>query len=393
LVLLSGFSEAMAKLSTQFYGHTFTYKGQLTFISSPSKGITQDNLITGLAKEYSNFLPLGRSVENFARRHQFTDWARVMLAYKVVRELYPHNQKDQVVGMVLMLRTIGLNAQIFNNKTSRNESFLIGIECDKPIYNGVVFMFKDKRFGLFDLKKGELLRQTLSNPKGYFYDLNAELGQSCRAIKLVPGWFPSFPERPVKMTRKWTYQKKSYSLSYAINQNLVDFLKSHPQIHLSHYFNYPISETVYYNILKPLRQEIEENRFSESEAVAFLMAFHHQAFRHRDDMKTPMGEHTNFVEETLLSRVSDCEDQSVLFAALLRGVLGYEVLGLEYPNHVSVAVYNEQLNANGHVLKVNGKRYIEADPSYVGSRLGMVQPDLKNISPQIIVIGKLRIVK
>ena len=381
--------EAKSRLETTIFGWRFTHTQTLDFPKNPASGIITRNYVLRLKQLYPDYQAIALQCERFARKRQFTDWARVVLVHKVSKRLYPGNTKNQAFAMALILRSIGINAQLFKNESE----YELGLEADLPIYNGVMFEFKEQKFVLFDLQKGVLLRQPLKNPKGYFIDLNEELKQACRPMKLAPNSFPTFPSRDIKTHRKWTYQNNTYKLSYSINRYLIEYLKTYPQIHLTHYFNHPVSYRVYEQVLKPLRKIIEKNGFSEEEALEFLMAFHHHGFKHKDDLETKQGEHTNFVEETLTAKYSDCEDQSVLFAALVRGVLGYDVIGLEYPNHVSVAVKGSNVEPRGKIYKHKNKLYCEADPSYVGSKLGYVQPDLKKSSPKLIPVGKLRIVK
>lgn len=385
--------EAKSTLSFSALGWPVEYTGNINALKNPAKLVTSENYVRRIDELYPSYWQLGVHLERFSRKHQFTDWARVRLAFKASKKLHPSQPKHRVFAMVLILRAMGINAQLFNTSKGSAPDFRLGIETDIPIYNGVMFMFKEKPFALFDISKGQLLGRQSNYPKGYFIDLNHELNQKCRAIRLVPGYYPKFPERSKKMTRRWKFKNKSFQLSYSINPYLVEYLETYPQLELINYFNYPITQNFHESVLKPLRATIEKNKFSEVEAIEFLMAFHHYAFKHKDDLKTSLGEHTNFIEETLMRKYSDCEDLSVLFAAILQGVLGYDVIGLEYPNHVSVAVHAKHVKPRGNVLSYKGKKYSEADPSYAGSKLGMVQPEFKKRTPNILPIAKLRIVK
>jgi len=83
-----------------------------------------------------------------------------------------------------------------------------------------------------------------------------------------------------------------------------------------------------------------------------------------------------------VSEYSDCEDRSILLAGLIRGVLGFEVIALEFPNHIALAVHFPDLvpNEDDEIYTYNGKRYLSADPSCFGP-LGSVNPDFKSKAP------------
>ena len=62
-------------------------------------------------------------------------------------------------------------------------------------------------------------------------------------------------------------------------------------------------------------------------------------------------------------------------------------MGLEWPAHIATAVrVGEGLEAasEDRTLTVDGATYIMADPTYIGSSLGMEMPLVENKDPDII---------
>ncbi len=91
-----------------------------------------------------------------------------------------------------------------------------------------------------------------------------------------------------------------------------------------------------------------------------------------------------FAEEALYYGYTDCEDRSVLFAALVEAVLKRPVVGIHFPGHVATAVLTAQKEARGARVKYLGHTYMICDPSYKHGMPGALPPDLQHIKPRII---------
>ena len=116
-----------------------------------------------------------------------------------------------------------------------------------------------------------------------------------------------------------------------------------------------------------------------------LLRFVQTAFVYRKD-ETQFGrEKPFFAEETLFYPYSDCEDRSVLFAYLVRDLIGLEVIGLDYPGHISTAV-KFSTEIKGDYIESKGKKYIICDPTYINASMGQCIPKYKNVRPDIISV-------
>jgi len=62
-------------------------------------------------------------------------------------------------------------------------------------------------------------------------------------------------------------------------------------------------------------------------------------------------------------------------------------VGLEYPDHVSVAIsFNEPII--GDYIILNNDKYYICDPTYLGSEIGMAMDSMKKTQPIIIPLMK-----
>jgi len=86
-----------------------------------------------------------------------------------------------------------------------------------------------------------------------------------------------------------------------------------------------------------------------------------------------------FAQETLYYDSSDSEDRAVLFSYLIKELLGFNVLGIKYNDHTSTALY---IPMDGDDIKVNGKRFVIADPTYPNAIVGQSIPKYRTIKPE-----------
>jgi hypothetical protein len=75
-----------------------------------------------------------------------------------------------------------------------------------------------------------------------------------------------------------------------------------------------------------------------------------------------------------------------MYAWLVREVLGGDVVGLSYPGHVATAVYLRGGKNGAATVDYQGKRYVVADPTYIGADLGMAMPQFAGVRPDVIAI-------
>jgi len=350
-----------------------------------------ENAADAVRKNVPKFQPLAQSINTFSAKYRLNDWLKLQLAYQIISKIYPE-ASVQKLSLMLLLRSMNYNSLIIQTGKENDAQFNVAVEINHPLYNSVVFNHDEKLFGVINLATGSFFSSLEKNKLGYFVDISKELAEEKNSMNIRPTFYPKLPFKKTIRLRTWKFENKTYKLSFTLNKNLVAYFKSYPQIKMGYYFSHPINQSLVRAVIVPLKQTIQKEKMDEKKAVEFLLAFCHHAFEHSDDRETKRGEHHNFVEETLYDKTSDCEDKSVLLAALIRAILGYDVIGLEYPEHISLAVNIPNQKVPGVGYKYQGKLYMEADPSFIGCSLGDTQPELQNENPNVIPIGKLKIV-
>ncbi|MDW8438110.1 MAG: hypothetical protein RMM16_08735 [Chloroherpetonaceae bacterium] len=305
----------------------------------------------------------------------FPDWLRLKLVGEIAKRSAKKNNQKTFAAMVL-LRAMGYDAAI----VLLSKQWRLAIEIDQKIFFATLFEESKRRYAIYDIEKGELMKAT--GESDGFYDANENLGQTLEPLALFQDGLPNLPFKPIERKITWKFEGENYSLAFALNRNLVRYLESRPQVDVALYFNESVSRDVVQAVIEPLKRIIAEKGFSPRRAVAFLHSFVLNGFAYKDDMQTSRGQHVNSPHETLASEFSDCEDRAILLSALIRGALGYEVVGIEFPNHISLAVHYPDFVAEpgDEVYLYEGKRFLSSDPSCFGA-LGSVNPDFKGKTP------------
>jgi len=144
----------------------------------------------------------------------------------------------------------------------------------------------------------------------------------------------SKPDEKVK-NLTFRFDKKDYHIEVPYNYNTVRFLKEYPQMDLVQYFEASVESDTANALLKPLAQIIDG--MTQTEAVNLLLRFVPTSFRYQTDQNQFGAENYMFVEETIIYPASDCEDRAILFAWLVRELLGLKVVALDFPGHVATA--------------------------------------------------------
>lgn len=67
----------------------------------------------------------------------------------------------------------------------------------------------------------------------------------------------------------------------------------------------------------------------------------------------------------------------------MKSIVGLEVIGLEYPNHIATAV-GFTVDVEGDKVTFGNKKYVICDPTYMGADIGKGMDQFVNVVPKII---------
>ena len=181
--------------------------------------------------------------------------------------------------------------------------------------------------------------------------------------------------------------EREQKIEVRYNLNSISFYNDYPLANVEVYFNAAVAAVTIESFKNELMPMIALN--TEEQAVSVLLHFVQTAFRYETDQKQFGRERVFFPEELFYYPASDCEDRAVLFSYLVHELTGLDVIGVEYPGHMAVAV-NFKDDVQGDYLIHEGKKYVICDPTYINAPVGAAMPEYKYSRVKVIQVKKRR---
>lgn len=182
--------------------------------------------------------------------------------------------------------------------------------------------------------------------------------------------------------RMFILADSTLNLRTVVNKNLIDFYRDYPQCDVEIHYRTPMSEKLRASLYPNLRKAIEG--MSQGEAADFLLYFVQKGFRYKTDGEQFGYEKPNFPDETFYYPYCDCEDRAMLYAVLVKDLMGLEAVLLDYPNHIAAAVRFTEKISGDSILLEDGTEYLICDPTYIGAPIGTCMKNYKNVVPKVI---------
>lgn len=169
------------------------------------------------------------------------------------------------------------------------------------------------------------------------------------------------------------------SLQGSVDEGTMEAIRRYPQMDIPFYAMSTIDSNFHRSLLTQVKEQIQG--CSEKESVYRILHFVQYAFDYATDGEQHGYEKPYFIEENFYYPKNDCEDRAILFAFLVRNVLGIDVHLVQYPGHECTAVNftTSQMNGDGYMYK--GKAFYICDPTFIGASIGQCMPDYRNVKP------------
>jgi hypothetical protein len=312
-----------------------------------------------------------------ARSLRLNDWGFCLLVNEFSRKLHPRDQNARNLFNWFVLSQADYVATV---AYEGNDIFLM-LPSQHTLYGRTFLRGKSHKFYALDLN-GE----TVDLHQARVFD--GKLPEADRVLNFSIQQAPRLASRDEYRDLKVQYQQRTYQVPIAINRNLIDFYQRYPFVDLRIYLSAPVSEPARASLVDSLSRIVAQlpatnGRSQEAEAVNFLLRFTQMAFEYQSDRDQFGGERYFFAEETLYYPYSDCEDRSVLFAYLVREILGLKVVGLIFPGHAATAVRFSRPVQGDH-LTFRGDRYVICDPTYMQADLGKTLPEVVGMQARVV---------
>lgn len=319
-----------------------------------------------------HFKQLYREINLMADAKQLNDWGYLQLARTVARSMFPNSVDQQVIFTCFVLNKSGYQVKM---GYTNNSVFLL-VPSYQQVFEKPYLTIEGVYFYVFTFGRNLDRNASIVTYKGQY-------GNSDRRIDFTF-------KRPMRLSSQtkqkrlsFDYNYQTYQVNVNYNPTLVDFYQDMPHVDFEVTLSSPLSETAYASIKNTLMPLLQGK--SQRDQVNIILRFVQKAFAYKTDQDQFGREKYFYPEELMHFPYSDCEDRSAMFSTLVRNMLGLEVIGLIFPNHLATAVrFNE--NVEGDFLEHQGKRFVICDPTYIGADVGMCMPRFKNAEVTLVLL-------
>jgi hypothetical protein len=364
-------------------GHQFTYLSEAITIDRPR---TADLRLQGA--------PTSRSIASFwealansgvdtvlrqlrARREalRLNDWGLVQLFAKASQELFAGLANERTLFVWYGLVRSGIQAKA---GYAGDRVFLL-VASQHQIYGRPFFALGSDatRFYVVDPDG----REPASVPRLFTYEKDPTGATRQLDLRFDP--YPAWRVQRSERTVSFTHAGREQQVTLAYDRSGVPFYGGYPRVDLDVYLAARVSPTATASFLAALGPLVRGK--SEAEAVDLLLHFVQTGFAYKTDQEQFGVERPLFPEETIHYPYSDCEDRTFLFAFLVRELVGLNVVGLLYPEHMAAAVSFDGL-VEGDWVRFNGQRYTICDPTFINATAGMCMPQYRGVTPTVIQV-------
>lgn len=313
-----------------------------------------------------------KELREISQQLNLNDWAAYLLVTQVSEGIYSDKNQAKLFGWFALLK-LGYDARI----AYQPHRVLLLLRVKKELYNTAYYELEGKRYYAIDFyAKGKL---------GPLKTYDASYEDAQKSIDFGLERLPHFAQEKVTKRLVFRANNKNQPIELSYNKHLLDFFQTYPQVAYSDYFSSAESLQLQ-SSLKVAFEPLLRSK-SQSEALNLILAFVQHAFAYRVDREQFGREKVMFPSETIFYAYSDCEDRAILFAYMVKILLGMEVLGLKYSEHMATAVRIDE-KVTGEYVSYNQRAYIVADPTYRNAGIGLSMPRYAGTKSYEIILTK-----
>lgn len=166
-----------------------------------------------------------------------------------------------------------------------------------------------------------------------------------------------------------------------VNPRVMRMLRDYPLMDLQCYAVSVVLPQFHAAIQEQLIPQLEG--LSQCDAANALLHFVQYVFDYEDDFDQYGHEKINFIEENFYYEKNDCDDRSILYAFLVKSLLGLDVQFVHYPGHDCTGVRFTECATRGNGYFYGDDYYLICDPSYIGASIGRCMPEYRSVQPVV----------
>jgi len=344
-------------------GEIYYYPDKLPVLNQ----VNQQSIISFYTDLSDNNLIWSYNINQLHKLKQFcdfNDWGYYNILAKASKNIF-NRKNEQTLFIWFALIKSGYRVKVGFN----DSNIYLLLPSKQELFNIQFLSENGLKYYLFDNTQNQSVQ--IKTYQGFYTDEAKIFSFSLNNLPKLTGGSMEY--------RKLVYDHKI--IDFEFNSEIIEFLNSFPQCELSVYFEPPISASNL-SALDKVFIPLFKGKLNR-EKVDILLSFVQSSIAYETDQEQFGRERYMFAEECLYYPYSDCEDRTVLLGQLVKHYTGLPAIGLEFKDHVTLAVHFPGEEYGNYVL-FEGKKYFICDSTYINATSGMIPENLKNERPIII---------
>ncbi len=342
--------------SFSFYDENIAIEHEDISIINPSESYTNKTISENWDKlnklEFYNCIP---QLFKYKKSLRLNDWGYYLLLRDFAKKIKSNDEYYKILLWYLLVKSDYLVKIGYSS-----DQLVLLVPFSTNIYEVPYYEINQTVYYVFESENPGSIKTYIQQYPGADKEIEATIFNP-----------PNFTKNIKKKNLEYFYNNKLQPINVDINYQLAGFYNDFPLMDLDNYFNSGMSDYTKASLYESISSKISNK--TEKEAVSYLLNFTQNGFKYMTDNEQFGKEKIFFPDELFLYSYSDCEDRSVFFAYLVREFLNLDVIGLDYTDHVAVAVHFND-NIESDYLTWKGKKYVICDPTYVNAPIGKTLP-------------------
>jgi len=189
-------------------------------------------------------------------------------------------------------------------------------------------------------------------------------------------------------TYRWEYKDVNWAFTMVIPEDAYNFFRNKPRTAGVSYADYSLAdedqETLQDVALK-IKNSGDGQGYSEYDNAMNMLTFVQSLPYANDIDSTGLSEYPRYPIETLKDGRGDCEDKTILAAALLQR-MGMDVVILMLPDHSAVGI--NVAGAGGVSYEYDGKRYYYCETTAGNWEIGDQPEELRGLTARVVPLER-----
>ena len=369
-IIIPPVSQRLKTLYMTFFGVDLEVHYDRSILLSMQAYLSKDAIAKGwdrlAGSEYETTI---NELNEISARLQLNDWARYLLVQMVSKGIYKGENEAKLFSWFALLK-MGYDAHI----AFQTHKLILLLPIEGELYDTVYYTLKRKKYYAIDYYAKGKLGSIMT------YD-NVYQGASS-AIDFSLSSLPLLAQQKRSKRLVFRIEEKNTYIELKYDANLLKFFQTYPQVGYANYFSSEDSVL----LRESMKSSFEPLIVGKSQGAALdvILNFVQNAFKYQVDKEQFNKEKVMFPSETLFYPYSDCEDRAILFSYMVKVLLGMDIVGVKYPNHMATAVRIDE-KIKGEYITLEKRPYIVADPTYINASLGMSMPQFVGTNSYVII--------